>query len=98
MKVRKVNEIVTALTSKGFELTNKGGAKKHHLQYYLIVGGKRSSIHTFISHGEKEYGKNLMGKIKNQLRFKDNTEAEGFFDCNVDGVTYLNSLKERKVI
>lgn len=89
MKPRKVKEIQRVLEKKGFVLEPK---KDDHNFYYLSLNGKKHSIYTYISHGSKEYDKNLMAQIKKQLKFTDISKAEDFFDCTLDGEQYVEML------
>lgn len=92
MKVRKIKELVNVLKKKGFE---QHPQKNDHKFYYLTVGGKKTSIFTFFSHGKKEYGNSLMLKIKGQLRFQNTQTAEDFFDCPLSKEEYIKLLKDQ---
>lgn len=92
MRPRKPLKIEKALLKKGFKKTEES----HHTYYILWVNGKKTDIYTYLSHGKssKDYGSPLMGKVKSQLRFKDNALAEDFFDCPMTEGQYLKMLKE----
>lgn len=92
MRPRKTKDIEKALLTKGFEKISSK-AKDHHQYFYLHVNGKKSHIFTYLSHGGKEYHKNLMGKIKHQLKFTETQDAEDFFDCPLTQEMYLQLLK-----
>lgn len=91
MRPRKTKEIIKVLKQKGFIINPK---KDHHIFFYLFVNGKKHSIHTYFSHGKNEYDSSLMGKIKNQLKFKDSVIAERFFDCPLSEDDYIKMLIE----
>jgi predicted RNA binding protein YcfA (HicA-like mRNA interferase family) len=91
MRTRKSKEIISALERKGFELNPD---KDSHKFYYLVRGGKKTTIYTFISHGNKEYDKNLMSIVKRQLKFRENQKMEDFFDCPMTGDDYVRMLEE----
>lgn len=97
MKVRKTNDIVKVLRKKGFtEVSSK--RKTHHIYYYFTHDGKMTSVYTYFSHSLTEYNKRLMSEIKNQLRFKDNNQAEDFFDCPLTKEMYAEHLKKTGAI
>lgn len=91
MKPRKTRDLKKILTKKGFILNPK---KDHHEFYYLQSDGKKHSIFTYLSHSGKEYSKGLMSQIKKQLKFKETSKAEDFFDCPLSKEDYIKMLKE----
>lgn len=91
MRPRKSKDLKRVLQTKGFLLDP---AVDHHETYVLMVEGKKHSIHTYFSHGLKEYGATLMGKMKKQLKFADSAMAEDFFDCPLTAEGYLEALRE----
>ena len=93
MKPRKTAELVHTLENKGFKRDNT-----HHIYYELYVEGKRTRVKTFISHGKKEYDKNLMSELKRQLHFPTKDQAELFFDCPMKFEEYVDLLKAQKII
>lgn len=90
MRVRKTKDIVKVLKKKGFELHPD---KNHHNFYFLIVNGKKTSVNTYLSHNNQEYGPSLMSKVKKQLRFNDSETADKFFDCPLTKEMYIDLLK-----
>ncbi|MBI3193409.1 MAG: hypothetical protein HYZ34_02955 [Ignavibacteriae bacterium] len=91
MKVRKTKDIIRVLKQKGFEQFPE---KQHHHFFYLVINGKKQHIHTYFSHGLNEYGEKLMSIVKKQLRFRETSTAEGFFDCPISGEDYIEMLRE----
>ncbi len=91
MRPRKTKDITKVLKQKGFIINPK---KDHHNFFYLFENGKKQNIYTYFSHGKKEYNSSLMGKVKNQLRFKDSLIAEQFFDCPFSKDDYIKMLKQ----
>ena len=89
MRPRKVRDIESVLSHKGFE---RSPQKQHHKFFFLAVNGKKTHIFTYLSHGETEYNSSLMGKIKYQLKFKSNEKAEEFFDCPFTKDDYIKML------
>lgn len=90
MKIRKVNKLSKVLAKKGFV---KDPEKDHHKFYYLYVDGKKTHIHTYLSHGINEYGNELMAEIKKQLKFKSSNDCDRFFDCPMTKEKYIEHLK-----
>ncbi len=96
MRPRKPLDIEKALLKKGFVKESNS----HHNYYYLTIDGKKSDLYTYLSHGKnaKDYGVNLMNKVKKQLRFEDSNMAENFLDCPMSEEQYLDMLKKLDVI
>jgi predicted RNA binding protein YcfA (HicA-like mRNA interferase family) len=90
MKIRQAKQLEKTLKKKGFILNPESS---HHKFYYLFYKGKKYPIHTYISHGLKEYSQNLMGEIKKQLKFDTTRNAERFFDCPMTAEEYYKMLK-----
>lgn len=95
MKPRKVKDIQKVLLRKGFKLNPE---KEHHQFYSLVIDGVKYPVYTYLSHGKKEYSKNLMSEIKKQLKFISTDKAEDFFDCPMSAEQYVDMLKEQKDI
>jgi len=91
MKPRKSKDIKNVLMGKGFLLNPE---KHHHQFFYLYINGKKQHIHTYFSHGIKEYGDSLMSQLKKQLKFKDVKKAEDFFDCPLSFEDYVKMLRD----
>lgn len=96
MRARKPLDIEKALLKKGFIKESDS----HHNYYYLTVDGKKTDLYTYLSHGKtsKDYGKNLMNKVKLQLRFTDSKKAELFLDCPMTEAQYIKMLKDADAI
>ncbi len=92
MRPRKTKEISRTLLQKGFVRNPAKG--DHHEYYVLLAGGQKTHVTTFLSHGSKEYGTELMSKMKRQLGFQTAGQAEDFFDCPMSGRDYLNLLRQ----
>ncbi|MFN3379819.1 MAG: hypothetical protein ACK41O_10210 [Runella zeae] len=91
MKARKTKDLQKVLTRKGFVFYPE---KDHHQFYYLEIDGIKQNIYTYFSHGLKEYGSSLMGRIKKQLKFAETDKAEDFFDCPMSREQYVEMLKD----
>ncbi len=97
MKKRSVKDIEKALLKKGFEKISSK-QKSHHTFYYFVYKGKRTDIHTYLSHGGKssDYGSGLMNKVQHQLKFQDSKLADAFLDCPFKEHQYIDMLKKSK--
>jgi predicted RNA binding protein YcfA (HicA-like mRNA interferase family) len=91
MKVRKTKDLQRVLLSKGFE---ERPVKKHHVFYVLHANGKKQAVSTYLSHGNQDYDKKLMGLIRKQLKFPDNQKLDDFFDCPLSKEQYVEMLIE----
>jgi hypothetical protein len=96
MRPRKPLNIEKALLKKGFIKESDS----HHHYYYLTINGKKTDLYTYLSHGKnsKDYGVNLMNKVKKQLRFLDTQKAELFLDCPMTQGQYIEMLRELDAI
>lgn len=92
MSTYKTRVIESALSKKGFEKK-----ESHHKKYTLYVNGKRTSIYTFISHGNKEYGDNLLNKMKDQLHIS-RKELEELIMCPLKHEDYIQILHKKNLI
>ncbi|WNY26270.1 type II toxin-antitoxin system HicA family toxin [Methanolapillus ohkumae] len=72
----KTREIESALVKKGFVEDRKRG-HKHYIYYY---NGKKMEISTIVSHGVKEYGRDLIMEMKRQL-FLTRPQFDNLVQC-----------------
>lgn len=82
----KVREVRSALTSKGFKLSEKD----HHF-YYLYQDGKKTQIRTKVSHGESEIGDPTCGLMARQMKLTGPQFRE-FVDCKLKSEEYVELL------
>lgn len=92
MKTCKARDIEAALKKKGFAQKDT-----HHRMFYLCVNGRITGVHTFMSHGQKDYSADLLAKMKNQLHLSGR-EFTDLIQCPLTGEQYLRLLVERGVI
>jgi hypothetical protein len=80
-------------------LKKKGFAQKdtHHRMSCLCVNGRITGVHTFMSHGQKDYSADLLAKMKNQLHLSGKEFAD-LIQCPLTREQYLRLLVERGVI
>ena len=86
---RKTRTMRAAFLSKGFIAD-----ETHHEMFWLVIGGKKTSIRTRISHGAKEYGDQLLPLISRQIGLKI-SELYCLVDCPMDGEKLKTLLVER---
>jgi len=92
VKPRKARDIEAALLQKGFVKRST-----HHNLFFLRVDGKITSIHTFLSHGIREYSDPLLAKMKSQLHLSAK-ELESFIQCPLTFEKYISLLEERGIL
>ena len=93
MKPRKSKEMATTLRQKGFQQI-----EGHHHLFILHVNGIPTSVRTFLSHGAKEYGDNLLAKIKLQMHLQTAQNLDNFFDCPMSAEDYLEILRTNAIL
>jgi hypothetical protein len=91
MATRKAREIKEGLTKKGF-ITVQGD----HTFLFLSVEGRKSSIRTKISHGNKEYGDNILSLVARQLRITTK-QLDDLLDCPMSYEDYLAILRTKNI-
>jgi len=92
MAGRKAREIKDSLIKKGFI-----SEQRDHTYLFLRVEGRKSRIHTKISHGIKEYGDNLLSIMSRQL-YLSTKQLNDLLDCPLSYEEYLSILKEKKIL
>ena len=55
--------LINALLRKGFEKV-----ETHHTMLWFMVQGRRTSIHTWISHGQRKLDERLLRLVARELR------------------------------
>ncbi len=80
--------VAAALQAKGFRRTDND-----HSFFTLWVDGKKTIIHTKISHGEKDIGDKLLGMMARQLAI---TRAQllALLRCELTKEMYVRHLRE----
>ncbi len=84
---RKVRDVQAALTSKGFREVTGGD----HWRCFFYHNGKKSSINTKISHGERDISDMLCSAMAKQVRLT-NPQFGQLVDCSLTGDAYLQLL------
>jgi len=93
MKMYKIKKIQQSLSKKGFKKE-----EGDHTYLVFVNEGKETMVSTKLSHGSSEPGKDILSKVKGQLKFNSQTDFERFIDCKMSQMEYTNYLKEKGVI
>jgi len=88
MSAIKTKDIESALLSKGFRRDNS-----HHEFLWLYVGEQRTSVKTYLSHSIREYGDDLLAKVKKQLGVSKR-QLLALVNCPLTYDEYVSHLKE----
>ena len=91
MATRKAREIKEGLTKKGFI-----AVQRDHTYLFFSVEGRKSGIHTKISHGNKEYGDNILSLVARQLRITTK-QLDDLLDCPMSYEDYLSILRTKNI-
>lgn len=92
MATRRGREIQEGLTKKGFI-----AVQRHHTFLFLTVEGRKSSVHTKISHGNKEFGDNVLSLVARQLHISAK-QLDDLLDCPLSREGYISLLREKKIL
>ena len=80
--------IESALLSKGFRRDNT-----HHEYLWLYVDGKKTTVKTWLSHGIREYGDDLLAQVKKQLGISKN-QLIALVHCPLGHADYVRHLRD----
>lgn len=92
MATLKIIDIKRSLSKKGFSST-----ESDHTFYHLWVDGKKTSIWTKYSHGEKEIGDPLINQMAAQTKLKRD-QFMGLIQCSLSGTEYVDILRTQGYI
>lgn len=87
MTTLKVREVLRGLEKKGF-LRSEGD----HTFLIFYVNGKKTSIHTKVSHGSDEVDDHLINRMSIQVRLEKKKFVE-MVNCPFSSEDYLKELK-----
>ena len=90
MKPKKAHIVRSSLLKKGFLEVNRD-----HGFFILHVDGKKTGIHTKISHGENEIATSLLSMMARQLKLSG-LEFEALINCPLSAEEYHQKLEEQK--
>jgi len=88
---RKARDVKRALQKKGFR-----EEERDHWFYIFYHEGKKSPIHTKISHNAIDISKMLCGAMARQMQLT-NPQFEQFVDCKLNVDRYVSILIEKGV-
>jgi len=86
MSSYRASTIEAALEKKGFEKSNS-----HHKIYIFMVDGRKTSVHTRVSHGIDVYGDSLLGPMAKQMKLSKRQLAD-FIECPMSLEQYAEHL------
>jgi hypothetical protein len=92
MSPRAIRTVRSALLKKGFVEKNS-----HHVIFRLYVGGGKTDVCTYFSHGAKECNDFLLGRMAEQLMLS-RARLTDLIDCALSGDAYVEMLRERGII
>jgi len=89
--VFKARDVSTSLCAKGFQEYSD----RDHRYYFLHHGGKKSHIHTKISHKAKEIDDYLCSAMSRQIRLT-RTQFRALVECPLTAEGYLKLMIDAK--
>ena len=84
-----ISNLVNALLNKGLEKV-----ESRHTMLWLVVGGRRRNIHTWISHGQRKADDWLLNHIARELHLSKR-ELLQLIQCQIGGDDYASLMIER---
>ncbi len=88
MTVLKTRDVRTNFCRKGFR-----EEERDHLYLLLYVDGKKTSIHTKMSHGKNEISDPLIGKMAKQVKLSKHDFID-FAKCILTEEQYIKKVKK----
>jgi hypothetical protein len=82
----KARDVKKSLKAKGF-----GEENRDHFYYFFVYNGKKSPIHTKISHGETDIDDRNCASMARQIKLT-NPQFKNFVDCCLTKEAYLEVL------
>ena len=76
MATHKTSDFEKALLKKGFKNSNS-----HHKMFRFYLDGRMTDIITYISHGEKEFGENILSLRRKQMKLENKEQLSDIIDC-----------------
>jgi hypothetical protein len=78
--------LINALLRKGFEKV-----ETHHTMLWFMVKGRRTGIHTWVSHGQRKLDDRLLRLIARELHLS-RAELLKFVECEMSYEDYLHRM------
>jgi len=88
MAMLKTKDVSASLCRKGFVER----VEKHHKYYFLYCDGIKTTIKTYISHGDKEVGDYLQGQMAKQTKLVKKDFVR-LVECELSGEDYVRLLR-----
>ncbi|MGD0094568.1 MAG: hypothetical protein ABSE73_32055 [Planctomycetota bacterium] len=85
----KTRDFEHALKQKGF-----AEDRTHHRMFWLFVEGKRTSVHTYTSQGERDFGDSLMNQRRKQMGGLSRKQMQDFIECPFSHKDYIDVLEK----
>lgn len=87
MATSKTKEFESALKTKGFKRDNT-----HHHMYWYYASGKKTSLRTRASNGEKEFDDSLASQRRKQMGGISRKQFQDFISCSFTKEQFLQHL------
>ncbi|MGD0776460.1 MAG: hypothetical protein ABSC05_26885 [Candidatus Solibacter sp.] len=81
--------LINVLLRKGFEKV-----ETHHTMLWLVVEGRRTSIHTWVSHGQRKLDDRLWRLVARELHLS-RAELLKFVECEMSYEDYVRRMVDR---
>jgi len=94
MATYKTADFESALKEKGF----KENRRTRHKKYRFYYKGKKTSVITYTSHGEKEFGESILRQRREQMKLRKKQEVIDFIKCPLDKNDYTKILIDAEVV
>ncbi len=88
----KPRVIDRALLRKGFKKETS-----HHIIYYYYINGKKTSIHTYISHDTRELSPKQLNQMAKELKLNYD-DFEKLIECPLSEIEYRDYLQSKGYI
>ncbi len=95
MKMHKSRDINAALLKKGFKSSVSGDGHNRLTFWYQ---DKVTQIHTKLSMGSSEPGRDILQKIKKQLYFENYDQFSEMVECTFSEQDYVVMLKQKGLL
>jgi hypothetical protein len=81
--------LINVLLRKGFEKV-----ETHHTMLWLVIQGRRTSIHTWVSHGQRKLDDRLLRLVARELHLS-RAELLKFVECEISYEDYVRRMVDR---
>lgn len=95
MKLHKSKDITNALLKKGFKNSVSGDG---HYRFTFWYQDRATQIHTKLSMGSSDPGRDNLQKMKRQLYFDNYQEFSDLVDCTFSEQQYITMLRQKGLL